>query len=66
MSIGKSPRAIVAGGGIGGLAAALGLAQKGCEVTVLEQAAQFGEIGAGVQLGPNAFHAMDVPFTSIR
>src|SRR5579884_1100517 len=54
-----SPHAIVAGGGIGGLAAALGLAQKGCRVTVLEQAAQFGEIGAGVQLGPNAFHAMD-------
>ena len=55
----SAPRAIVAGGGIGGLAAALGLAQKGCHVTVLEQAAQFGEIGAGVQLGPNAFHAMD-------
>jgi len=54
-----APRAIVAGGGIGGLAAALGLAQKGCQVTVLEQAPQFGEIGAGVQIGPNAFHAMD-------
>jgi 3-hydroxybenzoate 6-monooxygenase len=54
-----APTAVVAGGGIGGLAAALGLAQKGCRVTVLEQASQFGEIGAGVQLGPNAFHAMD-------
>lgn len=50
---------IVAGGGIGGLSAALGLASKGCRVTVLEQAAQFGEIGAGIQIGPNAFHAMD-------
>jgi 3-hydroxybenzoate 6-monooxygenase len=53
------PSAIVAGGGIGGLAAALGLANKGCAVTVLEQADQFGEIGAGIQIGPNAFHAMD-------
>ena len=50
---------IVAGGGIGGLAAALGLARKGCKVTVLEQAEVFGEIGAGIQIGPNAFHAMD-------
>ena len=57
---GKSARSvIVAGGGIGGLAAALGLARKGCKVTVLEQAEVFGEIGAGIQIGPNAFHAMD-------
>lgn len=51
--------AIVVGGGIGGLAAALGLAKRGCRVTVLEQADKFGEIGAGIQIGPNAFHAMD-------
>ena len=50
---------IVAGGGIGGLAAALALAKKGYPVTVLEQAREFGEIGAGIQLGPNAFHALD-------
>ncbi len=50
---------VVAGGGIGGLAAALSLAKKGFAVTVLEQAPQFGEIGAGIQIGPNAFHAMD-------
>ncbi len=50
---------VVAGGGIGGLSAALGLANKGCSVTVLEQAPAFGEIGAGIQIGPNAFHAMD-------
>ncbi len=55
----SGPSAIVAGGGIGGLAAALGLANKGCRVTVLEQADTFGEIGAGIQIGPNAFHAMD-------
>jgi len=56
---GSGFKMIVAGGGIGGLSAALGLANKGCTVTVLEQAAQFGEIGAGIQIGPNAFHAMD-------
>ncbi|MBC7800858.1 MAG: 3-hydroxybenzoate 6-monooxygenase [Gemmatimonadaceae bacterium] len=50
---------LVAGGGIGGLAAALGLAKKGFDVTVLERAAVLGEIGAGIQLGPNAFHAFD-------
>ena len=55
----KKPTVIVAGGGIGGLSAALGLANKGCAVTVLEQADRFGEIGAGIQIGPNAFHAMD-------
>jgi 2-polyprenyl-6-methoxyphenol hydroxylase-like FAD-dependent oxidoreductase len=53
------PSAIIAGGGIGGLSAALGLAKKGCRVTVLEQADKFGEIGAGIQIGPNGFHAMD-------
>lgn len=50
---------IVAGGGIGGLGAALGLARKGYSVIVLEKASRFGEIGAGIQLGPNAFHAFD-------
>ena len=50
---------LVAGGGIGGLAAALALTRQGFEVLVLEQAAELGEIGAGIQLGPNAFHAFD-------
>jgi salicylate hydroxylase len=50
---------IVAGGGIGGLAAALALAQRGFRVEVLEQASEIGEIGAGVQLAPNAFAAYD-------
>ncbi|MCE2915078.1 MAG: 3-hydroxybenzoate 6-monooxygenase [Rubrivivax sp.] len=50
---------LVAGGGIGGLAAALALVRQGHEVTVLEQAPVIGEIGAGIQLGPNAFHAFD-------
>lgn len=50
---------LIAGGGIGGLAAAVGLAQKGFSVLVLEKASALGEIGAGIQLGPNAFHAFD-------
>src|SRR5215210_5121595 len=50
---------LVAGGGIGGLATAVGLAQKGFSVVVLEKAPALGEIGAGIQLGPNAFHAFD-------
>lgn len=50
---------IVAGGGIGGLAAALALVRRGFRVRVLEQMPEIGEIGAGMQLGPNAFHAYD-------
>ncbi len=50
---------LIAGGGIGGLAAALALARRGFPVKVLEQSAQIGEIGAGIQLGPNAFSAFD-------
>ena len=52
-------RFIIAGGGIGGLATALALARKGARSTVLERAQQLGEIGAGIQLGPNAFHSFD-------
>ena len=50
---------IVAGGGIGGLAAALALTRRGFAVKVLEQSPKLGEIGAGIQLGPNAFAAFD-------
>ena len=50
---------IIAGGGLGGLGAALALARKGFKSIVLEQAPEFGEIGAGIQLAPNAWHAID-------
>ena len=56
----SSPQQVlVAGGGIGGVAAALALARQGYAVKVLEQAPELGEIGAGIQLGPNAFAAFD-------
>ncbi|WP_313081115.1 FAD-dependent monooxygenase [Pulveribacter sp.] len=44
---------LVAGGGIGGLSAALGAARAGWEVRLYERAGAFTEVGAGVQLGPN-------------
>lgn len=50
---------IVVGGGIGGLAAALSIEkQTGKTVKVLEQAPQFGEVGAGIQLAPNALEVL--------
>jgi salicylate hydroxylase len=50
---------LIVGGGIGGMSAALALARLGMSVDLLEQAATIGEIGAGLQLGPNAFAALD-------
>jgi salicylate hydroxylase len=46
-------RAVVVGGGIGGIAAAVALAQAGIDVQVHEQARQLAEVGAGVSLAPN-------------
>ena len=50
---------LVAGGGIGGLAAAYALAHKGAQVTLLEQSSEFGEVGAGIQLGPNVVRILE-------
>ncbi len=58
MTIDQRP-ILISGGGIGGFAAALALTQQGFKVKVFEQAPEIGEIGAGIQLGPNAFHAFD-------
>lgn len=52
-------RIAIAGGGIGGMAAALALQNQGHEVTIFEQARAFGRIGADVNLTPNAVHALD-------
>jgi 3-hydroxybenzoate 6-monooxygenase len=51
---------LVVGGGIGGLSTALALSRKGIPVQVLEQAPEFTEIGAGIQLGPNVFRMFEV------
>lgn len=51
-------RAIVVGGGIGGLATARGLGRQGWDVTVLERRPDLGQIGAGISLWPNALRAL--------
>jgi len=47
-------RVVVIGAGIGGLAAACALRRRGIEVRIFERAAKLEEVGAGVQIGPNA------------
>lgn len=56
--MGKKLRVAVIGAGIGGLAAANALRQRGHEVSIHEQAAQLGEVGAGIQMTPNAVKVM--------
>lgn len=51
-------RVLIIGGGIGGLNAALNFALRGHDVQLFEQAPHFDDIGAGIQLGPNAMHVM--------
>jgi salicylate hydroxylase len=55
----KSEQVLIVGGGIGGLAAALALARHGIASQLIEQAAAFKEIGAGIQLGPNVFRMFE-------
>lgn len=57
--MGDARRIVIAGGGIGGMAAALALLQKGFKVRVFEQAPALTEVGAGVQISPNGSRALD-------
>jgi 3-hydroxybenzoate 6-monooxygenase len=50
---------LIIGGGIGGVASALALARRGMSSRVLEKAPEFGEIGYGIQQGPNAYRMLD-------
>lgn len=50
---------VISGGGIGGLACALALSQRNFSVVVCEQAPQFGQVGAGLQVAPNALSVLD-------
>ena len=52
-------KAVVVGGGIAGLASAIGLRKQGWDVEVLERAPAFTEVGAGLSLWPNALNALD-------
>ena len=51
-------KALIVGGGIGGLAAAIAIAQRGHDVTVLEQAPKLIEVGAGLQISPNGWRVL--------
>ena len=53
-----NPRVLIAGGGIGGLTAALALLRMGCDVEVCEQAPELKELGAGLQLAANGTRAL--------
>lgn len=53
-SISRAPRVALVGAGIGGLTAAAALHQRGFEVSVYERAPHLGEVGAGLQMAPNA------------
>ena len=50
---------LIIGGGIGGMSAAVALAHAAFRVHVVEQASEFSEIGAGIQLAPNAMRVLD-------
>ena len=54
----RAPRVAIMGGGIGGLAAALAFERRGAETVVAEQSPKLSEIGAGLNLTPNAIKAL--------
>jgi len=50
---------LICGAGLGGLAAAIALAKRGMNVRIIEKSAELGEVGAGIQLSPNAMHVLN-------
>lgn len=62
----KGMSVAVVGGGVGGMAVALALARRGADVTLWERARALGEVGAGLQLGPNAVAALEALEVSDR
>ena len=54
----RGDRVLIAGGGIGGLAAAIALARRGIDTEILERSDFTEQSGAGIQLGPNATRAL--------
>jgi 2-polyprenyl-6-methoxyphenol hydroxylase-like FAD-dependent oxidoreductase len=61
-----SVRVVIVGGGIGGLSAALALRSAGADVRVYEQAAEIGEVGAGVGLFPNTIRILHSSASPMR
>jgi salicylate hydroxylase len=64
--VARTLRVAIIGAGIGGLAAAAGLRKLGCEVAVYERTGELGEVGAGLQIGPNGvkvLQAIDLDHT---
>jgi salicylate hydroxylase len=57
--VARSRTILIAGAGIGGLAAAISFARSGFRPLVIERSARFEEVGAGIQLTPNACRALD-------
>lgn len=55
----KAERIVVIGAGIGGLTAACALRQNGFKVEVYERSPELGEVGAGLQIGPNAVKVLN-------
>lgn len=55
----RTEKIVIVGGGIAGMTAAAAIARQGFAVTLLESAPEFGEIGAGVTLSPNAMKGLD-------